>query len=99
LRGGCARLRPPPLGGQCDQQRVGDGGNAVNRRALAGRGRDQDAQHDCENERGRDAQAPTGDLGGVQREHQRGTDEDGADDALEIAGLSNALEEERGAER
>ena len=50
-------------------------------------------------QRGRDAQAPAGELGGIQREHQRGTDEDGADHALEITGLGNALEEERGAER
>ena len=62
-------------------------------------GRDHHAHHDCEHDHGRDAQAPLRDLGGVQREHQRGTDKDGRDRPLKIARLSNALEEERGTER
>ena len=86
-------------GRQCDQQPLGDRGKASNRRAVARRGRDQHAHHECENERSRDTQAPAGDLGGVQRQHQRRTDEGGPDHALDVAGLSNALEEERGAER
>ena len=82
-----------------DEQPVGDRGDASDRRAIAGHGHDHDAHHDRGNERGRNAQTPPRDLGGVQREHQRGANKDGRDRPLDIARLSNALEDERGAER
>ena len=84
---------------QHDEQPVGDGGDPSHRRAIAGHGHDHDAHDDDEDERGREAQLPPWELGGVQGEHQRGADKDGRDRPLDIARLSNALEDERDAER